>query len=236
MNDDILFNVMLRADYNTLKSLCLTNEKAYEYCHDNYFWHEKLTYDQLPIISVYDGSEWIESYDGLLKAKEEAEILILLTEIEKDDDTLSDKDNFHGEGGINIEFRGEVEDYESIETVIPKEIIQTMLEKYPDENKYDLRPHSIQLYFRDDNTYRLSFDFEPIVGGGNIVSLIIESNLYEFKQILIYFLYASDHYWHKIKFVDENLDNLIYDDARTSTKRKTIIKTIKNIRHKHIKI
>lgn len=191
----------------------------------------KLCYEHLPLIHVYYLNEWVQNYDYLLKAREDAKLLILVTEIEQDLDAKS-KYNLHGEGAINIVFNNDAEDYQSIQSVIPKEIIQTMLKKYSD---YDLVPNRIQLYFRNNNTYRLSYHFELVQGEDKCDVIRVESSFDEFNQILIYFLYFSN-FWYKMTFEDENSDNLIYDDVRTPAERKTIIKTIKNMMNKNLKI
>ena len=49
INNDILYNLMLNADYDVLANLCLTNKMASVYCHDKHFWYDKLIKENLPM-------------------------------------------------------------------------------------------------------------------------------------------------------------------------------------------
>ena len=121
--DDIIFHIMLCADSNTLKRLGIINKKVYHYYCNRYFWDNKLSYDHLPIIGVRHPDGWIKSYDLLLNMREEACVLMLLTEIEKCNDNLAKDHAVGGYGTIHIRFN-ESQYYEdihkSITTLMPE--------------------------------------------------------------------------------------------------------------------
>lgn len=60
-NKDILYNIMLNAPVDTIKSLCLTHKLS---CHDKHFWIEKFKHDELNLIEPYPLTlnEWIKEY------------------------------------------------------------------------------------------------------------------------------------------------------------------------------
>src|SRR5688500_15491449 len=48
MNQDNLFHLMIHADIDTVRNICLT--QSIDYCHDAHFWKLKFGHDQLPIL------------------------------------------------------------------------------------------------------------------------------------------------------------------------------------------
>ena len=52
LNNDIIKEIMFNANAQTLKSLCLTNKAANQYCNDNNFWKDKFQHDHLPNLVI----------------------------------------------------------------------------------------------------------------------------------------------------------------------------------------
>ncbi len=78
--DDIIYNLMLNSDFKTLLNLCQTNKIANHYCKDKHFWGDKLKHEKLPPIRHLDmDTNWIASYQLLLRAADEAKLMMLVT-------------------------------------------------------------------------------------------------------------------------------------------------------------
>jgi hypothetical protein len=233
MNDDILYNIMLNAKYDVLKNLCVTNTKALEYCKSKHFWHDRLTREQLPLITL-DSDNWVELYEVLLESYEDAKLMILLTDIEAQDERV-EKYDLNGENVINIRFNGSLDDYDYIKDILPGNLIKDMLKKYDDN--YDLVPDEIQIYFderKEFDKYRISFTYEKLKDTEDHDTERTYVNKLEMTKLLTYFIFYSKYAWDNMTFIDENFDRLEYDMSNYS--RQLIMKTIKNIQMKNIKI
>ncbi len=233
MNDDVLYNIMLNAKYDVLKNLCVTNNKALEYCKSKHFWHDRLTREQLPLIKL-DSDDWMEQYKVLLESYEDAKLMILLTDIEAQDERL-EKYDLYGGNVINIRFNQSLDDYDYIKDILPGNLIKDMLKKYDDN--YDLVPNDIQIYFderKEYDKYRISFAYEKLKDTEDYDVERTYVNKLDMTKLLTYFIFYSKYAWHNMEFQDEIFDRLEYDMANHD--RKLIMKTIKNIQMKKINI
>ncbi len=234
---DIIYNLMLNADLKTLNNLCQTNKIANKYCNDKHFWHEKFQHEKLPQVSI-DG-DWISAYQLLIKAAEEAKLMMMVTEIE-DYNGAPDEYNMGGEGTINIKFNEALEKDDLVKIVLP-DMIKKIHNKIGSDTKtkykkkYDLVPNSIQLVLYKP---RISYHYELHVDQGDFEVERVESFYREMLNLLTYFrfymLYGKLHPTglDKITFMDENDVSII--DKPLYEYRKCVIKTIKNIQYKHI--
>ncbi len=228
MNSDMIYNVMLNADIKTLTNMCQIDKAAHQHCQDKHFWFQKMKQDKLPVIRIDDGNDWIEAYQILLKAKEDAKLMMLVTTIE--DDNGTEEYNMYGEGTITIEFNESLEDDDLIKVLLPN-MIKKIHEKY---KNHDLVPNSIQLILFKP---RISYHYELYVNKGDFEVERIESSFDEMLNLLTYFRFYMLHGerystgFDKITFLDENQDTIIDNPGLD---RKIIINTIKNIQHKNI--
>lgn len=99
--DDNILEILLNADLNTIKNMCLTNKKLQQRCTTEQFWQQKLKHDGLPSIifdetrnmeRISDSVEvglgyglhfWITLYNIMKKAQEEAKGIVLINKIEQ---------------------------------------------------------------------------------------------------------------------------------------------------------
>ncbi len=99
--NDVLKEILLRADVDTIKNYCLTNNEANKLCHSQSFWNEKLKLENLPVI-LFDkeiGNEfefedfyeltgtqnkWMILYILMKQANVNAKKMILVNKIEKE--------------------------------------------------------------------------------------------------------------------------------------------------------
>ena len=63
---------MLTLDFNTLKSMCVTNQQAHKICKNIHFWQEKFNHDGLLVVNDYSMNE----YRKVLNAATTADQLI----------------------------------------------------------------------------------------------------------------------------------------------------------------
>ena len=92
MNDDILYNLLLQADVNTLEQLCLTNKAAVKICKDNNFWKTKLIQDRYRLI----GTNYKELYFKYNKAEKYVNDILHINRIE------TSRKNLRTAGDIDI--------------------------------------------------------------------------------------------------------------------------------------
>jgi hypothetical protein len=50
LTNDVLYEIMLKADIDTVHQYCLTNKNALNLCQDKLFWKMKFNYDSLPLL------------------------------------------------------------------------------------------------------------------------------------------------------------------------------------------
>lgn len=225
--EDVIYNLLLNADIKTINNLCQTNKIANKYCKNKQFWYDKFNRENLPQINLDPGDlNWINGYNLLLKAHEDAKLMILLTDIEENDETLNQEYDLGGEGTININFNESIDD-SLIKKILP-DMINSIHEKY---NNHDLVPNSIQLVL---NKPRISYHYELIVNEGDFEVERIKSSKKEMMNVLTYFIFYMYYGLNNITFTDENNNNIIYEPLDQD--RKFIIKIIKNIQHKQLKI
>lgn len=60
--DDTLKEIMLNADYNTIKTYCQSNKNALKLCKDENFWIMKFNHDNLPIMTDATMKEYLIIY------------------------------------------------------------------------------------------------------------------------------------------------------------------------------
>ena len=81
--NDILYNIMLQADVNTLRELCSTNKKTNIYCNDLLFWKTKLQNEGLLEYDTKIELTPIDKYQYILMAKKSMEDTLIINKIEK---------------------------------------------------------------------------------------------------------------------------------------------------------
>ena len=78
VNKDILYNIMLNADYETTKTMCLTNKTTYKICEEKQFWKDKITKD-FPYFPTEDVIKPHELYHKLYNFYDKHTLLIIST-------------------------------------------------------------------------------------------------------------------------------------------------------------
>src|SRR5258708_27979678 len=88
IHDDLMYEIILNADGESLKNLCFSNKKLQTYCNDKTFWRNKFKNDKLPfyIIMKHTFKEyekiyktnnniiiWINLYNDLIKSVHEVD-------------------------------------------------------------------------------------------------------------------------------------------------------------------
>lgn len=58
--DDIIYNLLLNSDINSIQVLCKTNQYAHQLCHSEQFWKSKYLHDQFLMID--EPIEWKHKY------------------------------------------------------------------------------------------------------------------------------------------------------------------------------
>jgi hypothetical protein len=104
--DDVLYQIMLYSDIDTIKYYCGTSTKAQSICHNVDFWHEKFSRDKLPIFeNSVTTMDWIMQYkkvkdavDDTLYYLENYDPLVVQFTFRKDEPII-DYENF-----INFEY------------------------------------------------------------------------------------------------------------------------------------
>lgn len=201
--DDTMKEILLRADYQTLKTYCMTNKQSQKLCHDKGFWNEKLAYEKLPLI-LFDkdlgieserslenyeiegykeqaktDNDWLILYFLMHEANKEAKKTLLVNKIEANRE-------FKPTAGVI-----QITDIQFLpgSFYVKKHITQTI-----DQVKLTLMPKNyiLKLYFEDDTEieeeisheealYILTFIlFEKYVGSVNSDAYIADSNGVEF--------------------------------------------------------
>jgi len=79
--EDILWNVLLRCDLNTIKKMLILNKLSYNILHDKYFWREKFKYDRLYFNN--DKLNYIQQYEITLKAVKNAKDILFINNLER---------------------------------------------------------------------------------------------------------------------------------------------------------
>ncbi len=78
-NDDVLFQVMLHADLNTIENIYMTHKNNY-----NYFWKKKFEKDELPIIKPQTSfNQWENEYIKIMIAKMKSDQLLQILQHNK---------------------------------------------------------------------------------------------------------------------------------------------------------
>src|SRR5436305_13330427 len=66
---EVIFNLLLSSDYNTIINLCPTSTAINKVCQDNHFWNEKFIRDFGDFLKLSDKT-WRQSYEIILRADE----------------------------------------------------------------------------------------------------------------------------------------------------------------------
>ena len=79
--DDILFNILLKSDIETIKTYCTTHKNTL--C-DAHFWVEKFKHDHVLLFGQYPTivSGWISKYEKMVKLKDTSKKILLINDIE----------------------------------------------------------------------------------------------------------------------------------------------------------
>lgn len=78
INDDVLYNILLQADFKELEHLCMTNKAAVKICNDANFWKTKLRQDQYLLLDTNYKSLYIK----FNKAKKQMDDILHMNHIE----------------------------------------------------------------------------------------------------------------------------------------------------------
>ena len=176
INNDILYNLMLNADYDVLANLCLTNKMASVYCHDKHFWYDKLTIENLPMF--HENKDYYKEYKKLIKFRKDADNILTIAQIERertDEYSLIPKDYI---GNIKIDFT-DVIDFKL--TFLNKE----MLNKLTFQNKIPILIYIEPInddykitYQIDDETYDNEVNITMMIDRNTVLN-ILTGALYE---------------------------------------------------------
>src|SRR5436189_5447844 len=78
-NQDILYNILLHADIDTIKNICLLNKTIRLLCGDNNLWHNKFQLNNLPIVTsdMSNVIAWIIEYTKVSNANKLSKDIII---------------------------------------------------------------------------------------------------------------------------------------------------------------
>lgn len=87
MHTDIMYNILLQSDDQTIRSLCKTNKQAYNICGDRHFWEEKFALHHLePLLINYDPEvlyDYVDYFHYAMKNVEKANHILQINYLEK---------------------------------------------------------------------------------------------------------------------------------------------------------
>lgn len=87
MDTDIMYNILLQADDNTISSLCKTNKQANKICNDKQFWIDKFALHHLePLLIDYDSDAlypYVTWFHYAMKNVEDANNILKINYLEK---------------------------------------------------------------------------------------------------------------------------------------------------------
>ena len=169
---DELYTIMINADYETIKNLCLTNKLASMVCNDEYFWKIKLNIDY-PNIKVL--SNWKKEYYKLNNVSKQADKTIeyFYEKAKNLNDDMEIVMSMYIDNSVNIE------------SIIPK---------YKNNNENPFQ-YIIRIGMQNNGTMNLEVFVQDVIYSEQLDDLTTTINIMELKDILLKVLY----YYPQIK-------------------------------------
>ena len=223
---DEMYAIMINADYETIKHLCLTNKTGADICNDEFFWKTKLNMDY-PDIDVV--SNWKKEYYKLNKAYKDVEktIEIFYEEAKDlDDDTEV----------IMLMYLDKSVDIESIIPKYKKNIDEMLMD--PDNKNYI--NYVLLIGMNKNNIINLTMLIEDI-DGDQLDSFDETINIKDLMDILFKVLYYYpeiniediDEFSYLLKPLQDTIKNLMGKPMHPKKfkqigKRLTFLKQLEN--------
>ena len=201
---DILYNILLQSDVETLNNLCRTNKEAETLCKSVQFWMDKMNNDNLPIYEVKNKKlSKLKIYEETVKAVKRTNDTLTINKIEA---TRSyNKTN----GSIHLFTNGEYEKITDIPS-LPQILIDDIVSQLEDSNN-DFNFNSIILKYIDDNTYNIK-----CIVLDNITENFYEAettiNINTVKNIMNKFIFDMYTGYGSMECNDENDIPFIFED------------------------
>ena len=202
-NDDILYNIMLQADLNTLRELCSTNKTATKISTDVLFWYTKYqneglsTYDYITKIKLQP----IDKYQLILKAKKQSEDILIMNKIEKY------RTDYNTNGIIMLYINYEYTSLSQLglsSGLIEK--IQKQL-KHPD---IDIEIRTIHITLKNKNTYDIELSIRDTVYYDTIYITITVDDI-STKMLLYKFILDYQSGYSNMQISDTKMIDFIFD-------------------------
>ena len=238
---DVLFDILLRSDYATVRRLCSTDKRINAICQDQYFWFEKnkRDFDQ----NTKDSNKsWLEEYKHHydekypLKGYEVMTGIIVLLMVRDQEEIYQVLTNIYNDNNKILNYRDQY---------IQDELIELVNEKITQENEIKLVKYRkiVNSYIRK---YQINYLFKTLTND-QIHTLVREYYLtpnllyrihdrYQASEILQLFKYLYDNNIAKPLFEEvPDCNSLIeyYNNSETSKPVKYIksisVEAMKNI-------
>lgn len=174
INQDIMYNLLLQSDYNTLKELCLTNKVAVKICQDDNFWRNKLVQDY----KLIKNKNYKDTYIKAVKAEKCVNDILHMNRIEVN--------RFHKatDGIINIinnEF------YKSVPEFLEKTGLSLDKKSKYRESIYEVS--KIQFQLKNDKYICRIILYGESKYLSDAITLTVTIPFSRIKALLIYFVY-----------------------------------------------
>jgi hypothetical protein len=187
---DVLYNIMLNANYNTLINLSEINKDALKYYNDLSFWLSKIQHQGL---NFYGNVKTIDDYKNYAVLMSEAEIIadiiIKIANIEKEYDRrhppnpmMQDVNN----GSIMIRWEGPMIDHINADDIVPvklKNEISNDLNNAKQLSGLEYTPNIIKLT-PIDNHYEVNYEMLD-EEGDDTIDVTINMSFEEIRKLLI---------------------------------------------------
>ena len=222
--EDMIYQIMVKSDINTLKKLCIVNKQNEKICQTEQFWKAKFHNDDLPFLKfiqyelkdyknafMFDNNikTWIKIYEEMKDAQKEAKEILLVNKIEKK------RLNYKTKGIIMIDL---TKQYEEIQLFyfLPKVLLDKIAEDDISLEKFD-----IQLL--DANNYNITLhiyniETEEII---TIESIVNEKVV---EDVLTLYLFNSFTFYDIPEIVDDRGFDFRYGQTELNPNAPTTLK------------
>ena len=238
LNADMIKEIMLNATSTSIKTLCLTNTTAKQYCYNKDFWYEKFAHDNLPLPIIssenkkiagkknipknmkHDSktpADWIKAYQRMKLSNHGATRFInYIVSIAGPDNHVFDTFSY-GDGRIDMLW---------LPTTMVNEIFKYMEEnpaRYLNLSFNITSPTDLSLQLIDPNGESGSESESEDVEDFSIIEKISQTDM--IKYLTLWFYYDDENGYDSFSTLGDDDDNLIRIDdlCKSNTDVKDLI-------------
>lgn len=229
--EQVLFDILLNSDIETIKNLCIINKSSFSYCNDKHFWQCKFKYDKMTIFgkNIITCKEWINEYICVDKSMYNTKLIIDINKIE------FIKGRYIAYA-IYLDYYP-FDNHIDVRDFLPTKALTKMYKFFKDHDvDFDVTIYSISFKLKINNKYEISYHLDDSFY--NECKMPCEYDvLYSILTIFLYHYEKGMGNVKKFRVSDDcDLPFLIADDNLTHSRSITRKRIIDDLHKKYTKI